>query len=353
MKHSFDQRIKYRVSAQIVATGILLGLIYVVFSNGLESIYPYINGAVCGALMGALISYLELWRFRSGVRQFRFITLLVLRTSIYLLLIFTILFNVVVVSRMWQQHLSYPSVLRDAGFQSYLVHGNFPVAILYSMLFAFTIHFTRMMSRKMGQGVLASFVTGTFYQPVVQERIVMFLGLRNHGPVSATLSDLEFFRFLNAYFYDLTEPIVSHRGIIYEYVEDLIVITWSMKKGLEDSNCLRTFLAIQQKIQEKAGEYLEKYHIAPEAYASLHLGSVVRAEIGSVKTQIVFHGDVMNTASRLLGKCLELKRDLLVSENVVEKLCGSYSFHPEGSFPLKGKTQSVRAFSISEKGHRS
>jgi len=249
---------------------------------------------------------------------------------------------------MIREEMTYGEVLADSNFHLYLLEGNFSVAVVYTLFFVFSINFVRMISRKMGQGMLLSYILGTYYRPVHQARIIMFVRLVDSKNISRKLGSLQFHKLLNDLFYDLTIPVISNRGIIFEYVEDLMVVTWSMNKGLENAQCIRTYFDLQDILVENKDEYYDKFDFKPKLHASLHTGSVVRAEIGEVQTQIVFHGNTMNTASRILQKCIELNAGLLVSDHIIHMigLPGEYSKSFVGDIEFKGKNETETIFEI-------
>ncbi len=83
----------------------------------------------------------------------------------------------------------------------------------------------------------------------------------------------------------------------------------------------------------------------PEFKAALHGGNVVVSEVGKYKSEIAYHGDVLNTTARILSKCHELQSELLVSDWVITQLempkylkCRCHGF-----IPIKGKTTGSRA----------
>ncbi len=80
----------------------------------------------------------------------------------------------------------------------------------------------------------------------------------------------------------------------------------------------------------------------------MHAGVVTITEIGDIKREIAYHGDVVNTASRLEKKCNEFGQDLLISENLVEFLAGSNGYDCEfiSDLPLRGKTQNLKFFAV-------
>jgi len=93
--------------------------------------------------------------------------------------------------------------------------------------------------------------------------------------------------------------IDGHGGEIYQYVGDEMVVTWPVSAGRTDARPLACFFAIEAAIEAAAGEFEREFGIVPRLRAALHAGPVIGGEIGDSKREIVFHGDVMNTAARL------------------------------------------------------
>ena len=69
-----------------------------------------------------------------------------------------------------------------------------------------------------------------------------------------------------------------------------------------------------------SAQFLNHFNIAPGFRAAIHLGEVTTGEIGALKKEIVFTGDVLNTAARIQGKCNEFEAELLISEDLKERL---------------------------------
>jgi len=336
-------------------TGIALGIIYIAFARGFDEYSHFITGAAAGLLLGAAISFLELWVFTSGVRKLRFASLLTIRTTLYLLLITFIIFNAAMLYRIIICDMTYTEVWASAeprcGITHYLIDEDFFPAVIFTLVISFSINFTRLMSRKIGQGMLLSHISGTYYSPVIQSRIIMFLHIHNSKKISQKLGAYQFHQFLKDFFYDITPPIVVHQGIIYEYIEDLIVVSWSMKKGLQDANCIRVFFDINETLDTLKEKYYKNYGFIPTIKAGLHCGDIVRAEIGDIKTQIVFHGDVMNTCARVLDKANEIETNLLVTKDLLDviELPVLYDSQSVGQIKLRGKQSEIELFKIWDK----
>jgi len=340
------RRLKQAVT--FLCIGTVGGLVYVIAEGQLHLRYAVVNALLIGFLLSAVLTVFELIWFRRQVRRMRFITLFVLRMAVYSIAIFCTIWLILVISRMRRFDLTYSGVMQSEEWQNYLSSGQFTGVVIYALLIMSTVNFTRQMSRKLGQGMLLAYITGRYTKPVRQERVIMFVDVINSRLIIEKLGAMGFHRFFNDLVYDITESIVLHSGIILHYVEDQIVVSWSMQKGLSNANCIRTFFAINHKLDDLKEEYYEKYGFVPAVRGAAHCGKLIRAELGIVKTEISSTGDVLNTTSRILGQCRELESNFLISEKLMEKVELPPIYEPrihEG-IQLKGKIEPVRLYTI-------
>ncbi len=342
---------KHSSIAAIILIGALLGLIYSSFSDGFHVLYPHINTFIIGILVGCLISYLEFYVFPKRGRRIKFIQLVIVRSFIYILLITIIVFIVLLVSRMIRLNMGFSEVLASDEFRFYLFEEDFGVAIIYTVAFAFIINFSLLMINKIGRETMWDIITGKHFKPDEVERIFMFMSIRNSDQIIHKVGRLKYHMFLADFIHDITMPILDRKGAIYEYVEDTIVISWTPKNGIYDANCIRAFFECKKGIAEGHEYYYIKYGFIPKFIAGYHIGSVVRGEIGEIKSPLVFFGDVMNTTSRIMDQCKIIGRDLLVSAHLRYrlKLPEIFQFKSCGNIRLKGKRDELELFEISEK----
>jgi adenylate cyclase len=202
---------------------------------------------------------------------------------------------------------------------------------------------------KYGPGVFRSFLLGKYFHPKKEERIFMFLDLRSSTSIAEKLGNASYFNFLKEVFQDATPSILHAKGEIYQYVGDEIVISWKTSKGSEDANCIQCFYNIQLALQSKAEYYQKKYGQVPEFKAGLHNGDVIAGEIGVVKREIAFSGDVLNTTSRIQEQCNVLGVNILLSKFLLDKLpLSTIAFTPKwmGDIVLRGKEQSLALYTV-------
>jgi adenylate cyclase len=126
-------------------------------------------------------------------------------------------------------------------------------------------------------------------------------------------------------------------------VGDEVIISWQLKAGLTNSHCLRCYFDMRKAISDLKLKYTEKYGFIPDFKAGLHYGKVIAGEIGIIKREITFSGDVLNTTSRIQNKCNEYKVKILSSDELLQLLPYSYNYMriPIGNVELKGKESKV------------
>tara|TARA_R110002051_G_scaffold280349_1_gene341954 strand:+ start:9944 stop:10996 length:1053 start_codon:yes stop_codon:yes gene_type:complete len=205
----------------------------------------------------------------------------------------------------------------------------------------------REIDKKFGRGNLWIMFRGDYYTPKEEEKIFLFLDLKSSTQTAETIGHFKYSKMLQDCFRDLG-VVDTYAAEIYQYVGDEAVLSWDLRKGIENNNCIMAFYAFKSILTVNQKQYLDAYGIVPEFKAGIHLGKVVTAEIGELKREIAHHGDTINTAARIQEKCNILGKELLISEETKNSLMASTSleYHDEGEIRLKGKAKKVRIFSV-------
>jgi adenylate cyclase len=204
---------------------------------------------------------------------------------------------------------------------------------------------------KYGPGTLLSMFLGRYHRPHEVERVFMFLDLSGSTTLAEQLGHVKFFSLLRDFFKDITDPILNAQGEIYQYVGDEVVISWTKQKAVSGkSNCISCYFDIEEAIYQRQEQYWQKYGVLPAFKAAVHYGKVVVGEMGVIKREIVYSGDILNTTSRMVEQCKLHHQKLLLSNDVLELLSESqrtgYTFVPLGNMILRGKIQKVELFAV-------
>ncbi|MBT8386226.1 MAG: adenylate/guanylate cyclase domain-containing protein [Ignavibacteria bacterium] len=228
--------------------------------------------------------------------------------------------------------------------------GNFAFwsVILYIAATLFTALFFSEINQYLGDGVLLNFLFGKYHRPKEETRIFMFLDIKSSTTIAEELGHQKYFELLKAYYADMTLPILESHGQIYQYVGDEIVVSWTKKDGMYKNNCIRCFSEIQAAIARRSGFYNKTFGRVPEFKAGYHIGEVTTGEIGVIKKDIIYTGDVLNTTARIQAECNTHSALALISGELLGNLQKeqAVSFRKIGEMTLRGKTEAISMYSI-------
>jgi len=200
----------------------------------------------------------------------------------------------------------------------------------------------------LGEGILWKFISGRYHKPHEEERIFMFLDMKSSTTIAEQLGHVRFYTLLNELFHQVSQPVLETKAEIYQYVGDEIVLTWEMKDGLSNSNCLKSFFMFQENLLKNSVHYLREFGVQPEFKAGLHFGKVVSAQIGDLKREIVYNGDVLNTTARIQSECNKYRRSCLVSGMLRKQLndISGFQWEKVDTVTLRGKETQMELFSV-------
>lgn len=108
---------------------------------------------------------------------------------------------------------------------------------------------------------------------------------------------------------------------------------------------------MQEALESKCEDFKIKFGIVPEFKAGMHYGNVTTGEVGALKKEIIFTGDVLNTTSRIQTLCKSYDTDLLISKALFDKLTSSEAnqLQVAGEVALRGKEEKMQLYRLQSK----
>jgi len=327
--------------------GVVVGLIYA--SLNLDwSMQLYVACALIGFSIGFFTALLDNWLSNTRLRRQQFFIVLIVRSLSYLAVISISLVLVLGIYTIWVDS-SDLSGLRSV-FADWVRQGAFVYTVFYSLVVLIILQLLTLVSRLLGPNVLLNYMMGRYHQPKEEERIFMFLDLRGSTTIAERLGHFRWHRFLNDFFFDIAHTVRKTKGEIYQYVGDEVVISWPKEVGIHKLNCIHCFFWIYDRMENPRtrDRYLKRYGYRPVFKAGYHVGKVVVGEIGDYKREIVFHGDTVNTASRIQVECNHYDRRLLLSKNLLDILDLNKEYTTEyiTKILLRGKGEEIELYSL-------
>lgn len=194
-----------------------------------------------------------------------------------------------------------------------------------------------------GKGMFGKYLRGAYARPKVEERVFLFVDMIDSTSFAEKLGDRKYYRLLNGFIRMMSRPLFDSHAEIYKYVGDEVIISWKIKKNKPLDKCVNTVFNIQKQIDLEKGRYLEQFGTFPKFRASMHVGTVICAQVGDLKKEIAYNGDVLNIVSRMQGVCKEVRERFVVSEEVFERMEHKEKWRPRnlGKVKLKGKSEEI------------
>jgi adenylate cyclase len=299
-------------------------------------------------VLGLMMGTVEIVFFNKLFPKMSLLKKIVYKSFVYILIMICFLLGIAMIynANEFQTHLLDKRVLN--GLRIFFFNFSFwSIEIYIATMIGISLMYTEV-SENLGQGVLHNFFTGKYHTPKEEERIFMFLDMKSSTSIAEEMGHVKYFGMLKEYFSDLTNPIIQYFGEIYQYVGDEIVVTWTLKNGIVSNRCIECFFEMKRAIQNQKIKYQNQFGLVPEFKAGFHYGKVITGEIGVIKKEIIFTGDVLNTTARIQSLCNGYGVDLLVSGQLIKRL----DLHPPfqikemGENALRGRGEKIDLFTI-------
>ena len=180
--------------------------------------------------------------------------------------------------------------------------------------------------------------------------VFLLIDIEGSTALAERLGELAFHRLISRFVLDITDPIVRADGEIHRYVGDELIATWKLADGIRTRTAcapvsmLWTGWPAQPRLSARV-------RTAIHCRAGLHCGPVVTGEMGSIKKEIVFLGDTVNTAARIQEFCRQTGDRVLALGTLVDllELPSGIAKRPLGDLRLRGKESDIVLFALEKK----
>jgi adenylate cyclase len=305
-----------------------------------------VNATTLVGVIGASEIFLPRTRLGHALERLPFLVTLLLKVLVYGVAIASVIGGRL--GRRVALTVVAPALAPDAALASHVL--DRPVAP--SMAFAFVVVavgvLVLQLGRLVGDRTLRDIALGRYHRPRGEERFFLFVDIAGSTPLAERIGADAVHRFLGEVFRLASDPIDEHEGDVYQYVGDEVVVTWPVALGRQRARPLACFFAIERALARAAPDFEREFGAAPRLRAALHAGPVIAGEVGGSRRAIVYHGDVVNTASRIEQATRDLERPFLASEDAVARLEGLTDFALDdlGLQTLRGRAAPVRVYAV-------
>jgi adenylate cyclase len=251
-------------------------------------------------------------------------------------------------------HLSYSLLIMQNSFQASLQ--NFVQDAFYTpwllekvpewLLIFVLLQLVIEMIKKYSPGIFLDVLFGKYRHPKVENRIIMFIDLKDSTPIAEKLGHVDYFKFIRRFINYVSAALIQHNGRIYQYVGDEIVVSWLCTPN-NAKRCIDALIETRKLLQKNGEGFRRDFGIIPEFRVGIHIGEVTVGEIGIIKKDLAMSGDTMNTTARIRSACSELNQKFIVSKDVIDTLdLKDWQSESLGLIDLKGKNAGIELFAL-------
>ena len=178
---------------------------------------------------------------------------------------------------------------------------------------------------------------------------VLFSDIRGFTTLTEELGAQGTVAFLNEYFTIMVECIRREGGMLDKFIGDAIMAAFGMPVAHDDDEDRGVRAAISM-IKEMTAWNVQRLAAGKKPVnmgIGLNTDMVVSGNIGSPKRMdYTLIGDGVNLAARLESACKQYDARILISENTLKKLRGTYRIRDVDLVIVKGKTNPVGIYEV-------
>lgn len=181
------------------------------------------------------------------------------------------------------------------------------------------------------------------------EATVLFSDIRGFTSISEELGPQPTVALLNEYFTIMVECVQKQGGMLDKFIGDAIMAVFGLPVRHEDDadRAVRAAVSMISELRRWSKERAAAGKVAIDMGIGINTDKVVSGNIGSPKRMdYTIIGDGVNLASRLEGACKQYHSHILITENTLRDLRGTYRMREVDRVVVKGKHEPVAIYEI-------
>jgi class 3 adenylate cyclase len=187
--------------------------------------------------------------------------------------------------------------------------------------------------------------SGVHHAIVTRPVALLVCDIRGFSAMSEKTAPNDVAQVLGAWFREMGNLVAETNGTIDKFIGDAMLAYWGAAHDgpLDCAAAIETGRKMLARAAARTWPSGDPFRIA----VALHYGQVTCSNVGvAAERDATIIGDAVNTVFRLEGLSKELNRSMVFSHEFAEHLALSGQIEDHGEQSLKGKSQTVRVFSV-------
>lgn len=182
-----------------------------------------------------------------------------------------------------------------------------------------------------------------------KELTIFFSDITSFTSFSEKLSTEKVMEQISRYLSVLSNVILENQGTIDKYIGDGVMAFWGAPKTIGDGpvQACRSALICQKRLSAVNAEWVKAGKPPLNTRIGIHVGLVIVGNIGTdERMNYTVMGDSVNLASRLEGVNKAYRTQIIISEEVLEKLDHQFLVRPLDEVAIRGKENRIRIYEL-------
>ncbi len=178
---------------------------------------------------------------------------------------------------------------------------------------------------------------------------ILFSDIRQFTTISERLPPEKVLNLLNEYFAGMIEVIFNYGGTLDKFIGDGLMVEFGapLEDRLQELHAVLAAIHMQQHLNCLCDKWEKEGRTRLSMGIGIHTGLAVLGNIGSERRmEYTAIGDTVNIASRLEMTTKKLKKDIIVSETVYEKVKNHFTFEDLHEVEIRGREGYIRAYAL-------
>jgi len=207
------------------------------------------------------------------------------------------------------------------------------------------------MSRYMDPGLADQLLAGgdDFLGGRGVEATILFSDVRGFTTISEALGPQGLVELLNEYFTLMVEHLNREGGMLDKFIGDAIMAAFGIPMAHDDDEdrAVRCAIEMIRELRSWNASRAATGGMPVEIGIGINTDRVISGNIGSPKRMdYTVMGDGVNLASRMEGLCKTYSARILIAQNTVNGLKGTYRMRDVDDVIVKGKTEPARIYEV-------
>ena len=178
---------------------------------------------------------------------------------------------------------------------------------------------------------------------------ILFSDIRQFTTIAEKLPPEDVLKLLNEYFEEMIEVIFNYGGTLDKFIGDGLMVEFGapLDDKLQELHAVLAAIHMQLHLDKLCDKWKKEGKKTLSIGIGIHTGFAVLGNIGSERRmEYTAIGDTVNVASRLEWLTKRLKKPIIISHAVYEKVKDHFVFEDLEEVKLPGRVGNIQAYAI-------